>query len=67
MGSLIGIENAVAEAAADDDDDFSAVVAFPPLWIAAGAKIRRRHRPDANFAVKLQAKRKNWNRKRNRK
>ena len=56
MGSLIGIENAVAEAAADDDAEFPAVVAFPPLWIAGGAQIRRRHKPDANFAVKLQAK-----------
>ena len=33
--------------------DKSKLVAFPPLWIESGAKVRRRFIPDANFAKSL--------------
>jgi len=75
LGSLIGIENAVAELNDVDLDglsltggvgigasaggvdrrwDQSKLVAFPPLWIESGAKVKRRFIPDANFAKRLQ-------------
>merc|ERR1719334_1907976 len=51
LGSLIGIE---AGGIVDRRWDKSKLVAFPPLWIESGAKVKRRFIPDANFAKRLQ-------------
>ena len=46
MGSLIGMENAINRAI---PYDASKLVAFPPLWVAQGAKIVRQHEAELNW------------------
>jgi len=53
VGSLIGMENAIQR---DARYDATKMVAFPPLWVSTGAKIRRQHEAESNWKDKMQ----NW-------
>jgi len=51
VGSLIGMENTFKR---DLPYDKSKVIAFPPLWIAPGAKVNRQHEPELNWKDRMQ-------------